>query len=118
MANTGNSILAFLSGAAIGAGIGILYAPEKGEDTRKRLGNEANRARGRLEKQWDETYDHLSSSAKKAKQDFDSKLEETLSSASYKADDIIASLEKRLEELREKNKKLQKDTKKKKPSKA
>lgn len=108
MANSGNSILAFLSGAAIGAAVGVLYAPEKGEDTRKRLNSEAHKAKGRFEKQWDEASAHLSDSAKRAKADFDSKLEETLSSASFKADDIIVSLEKRLEELREKNKKLQK----------
>ena len=35
--NTGNTLLALLTGAAIGAGIGILYAPEKGDVTRKKI---------------------------------------------------------------------------------
>lgn len=38
MANTGNTLLALITGAAIGAGIGLLYAPESGEETRKNFG--------------------------------------------------------------------------------
>ena len=42
----GLSILAaFLGGAAVGAGCGILFAPEKGEDMRSRIA-EAIRKRG------------------------------------------------------------------------
>ena len=35
--NTGNTILALLTGAAIGAGIGILFAPDKGTNTRRKI---------------------------------------------------------------------------------
>lgn len=112
MANTGNTLLALITGAAIGAGLGILYAPEKGEKTRKKLSKEANKARDKFEKQLKETTDHLGESAKKAKLDFESKLEDTLSSASYKAEDIISAMETKLEDLREKNAKLHKEVKK------
>ena len=41
MANTGSTLLALVTGAAIGAGIGLLYAPDKGEKTRKKLKKDA-----------------------------------------------------------------------------
>jgi len=111
MANTGNTLLALITGAAVGAGIGLLYAPDKGENTRKKLNKEAKKARKQLDEQVRETSSHLSDSAKKAKLNFESKLEETLSSASYKADDILVAMEDKLEALRQKNAKLQMEVK-------
>ncbi|HAO93975.1 MAG: hypothetical protein A2X99_01655 [Deltaproteobacteria bacterium GWB2_55_19] len=35
--NKGSSLLAFLLGGAVGAGIALLYAPASGADTRKRI---------------------------------------------------------------------------------
>ncbi|MDR6299790.1 YtxH domain-containing protein [Mesonia maritima] len=112
MANTGNTILALLTGAAIGAGIGLLYAPDKGENTRKKLNKEASKAKGRLDKQVKETTSNLNKSAQKAKLDFEKKLDSTLSSASYKADDILVAMEGKLEELRKKNAKFHAEAKK------
>ncbi len=109
MANTGNTLLALITGAAIGAGIGLLYAPDSGDNTRKKLKKDAQDAQNKFNKRYQETTANLSDKAKKARVDFEDRLEETLSSASHKADDILAAMEKKLEELRKQNAKLQKD---------
>lgn len=113
MAKSGSTLLALLTGAAIGAGLGLLYAPESGEETRRKLGENARRTQDNLNRRYKETSSSLSQKAKRAKHDFEERLEETLSSASYKADEILSSLENKLEELRKQNAKFQKDSSKK-----
>lgn len=107
--NTGQTLLALLTGAAIGAGIGILYAPDKGANTRDKLSKEAKKAQKRLNKQIQETTSNLSEKAQHARLSFEQKLNDTLSSASYKADDILLAMEDKLEALRRQNAKLQAD---------
>jgi gas vesicle protein len=116
MENTGSTLVALLTGAIVGAGVAILYAPDKGENTRRKINDEAKRAKDRLDKQFTETSSRLGERARRARASFDTRLDETLNSASHKADDIIDALESRLEELRAKNAKLQNDTGKTKPA--
>lgn len=111
MANTGSTLLALITGAAIGAGVGLLYAPESGEKTRKKIKDESRKAQDRLNQKYTETSSNLTEKAKQARVDFETRLEETLSSASHKADDILTAMETKLEELRKQNAKLQKDGK-------
>ena len=100
--------MALLVGAAIGAGVGILYAPDEGSKTRQRIKDKAHEASDDLVQRVNSARDELTRSAADQKAEFDKKLEETISKMSYKADDIIAGLEKKLEELRKKNAQLQK----------
>ena len=60
-----NVLAAFLGGAAVGATLGILFAPEKGEDTRNRIA-EALRKKGiRLNRrEMDELVDEIASEIK------------------------------------------------------
>lgn len=109
MPNTRNNILAFLSGAAIGAGIGLLYAPEKGETTRKIIGEEADKAKDKAKKQWDKSSGEFNESAKKTLADLEKKLDHTVLVAGDKAEEIISSLQKRLDDLRDKSHELHKE---------
>lgn len=106
--DSGSVLLALLVGAAIGAGAGILYAPDEGGKTRKRIKEKAREASDELIGEVSRARDEITLSAEKQKVEFDKKLEETISKMSYQADDIIASLEAKLEELRKKNAQLQK----------
>lgn len=109
MANSGSNLLALITGAAIGAVAGLLYAPDTGENTREKLGKEAKRAQDDFNKKYQETSSNLTVKAKQARKDFEQRLEETLSSASYKAEEIISAMESKLEDLRKQNAKLQKE---------
>ncbi|WP_224485337.1 YtxH domain-containing protein [Robertkochia aurantiaca] len=106
--NTGNTVLALLTGAAIGAGLGILYAPDRGDETRRKISKNAKKAQKDLERTLKQTTDEIKHLASSAKMTFDDKLDHTIESASYKADDVIDTLERKLAELKAKNAKLQK----------
>ncbi len=104
----GNIILALLTGAAIGAGIGILYAPDKGNKTRENIKHKLKDTGHDLVERLSHAKDELTKTAHEKKDAFDRKLDETLSTMSYKADEIILTLERKLEELRKKNAQFQK----------
>lgn len=106
MSQTDRLLIGFLTGAAIGGVVALLYAPDKGEVTRAKIreqaktyGNEVNQRLAKAKKD-------LSETAKQKKESLDARIEETLSDASYKADEIIASLENKLAQLRKKNEKF------------
>jgi len=46
--NRSDALTTFLLGAAIGAGVALLMAPDAGPETRRRLGEAANRLGGNL----------------------------------------------------------------------
>ena len=109
MSKSSNTLLALVLGGAIGAAAGILYAPEKGTKTRKDLSKKAKKEQEKLVKQLKETRESLTDNAQQAKLSFEEKLNSTISTESHKADDVIATLESKLAELRLQNAKLQKD---------
>jgi len=60
--STGSGLKTFLAGAAIGAGIALLYAPQAGKETRKYLGKKAkalkDKAQGAVENAQEFINDH------------------------------------------------------------
>lgn len=55
-----NYVVAFLGGAALGASIGLLYAPEKGEVLRKRISKKSKEACDKIEEALRKRGIHLS----------------------------------------------------------
>lgn len=49
MSKTTNTLLSFLTGAATGAILGILYAPDKGSNTRDKLSYQLDKYKAKLE---------------------------------------------------------------------
>lgn len=106
--NNGNLFISFLTGAAIGTGIGILFAPYKGSETREKIKHTVADTTHDISDRLKHAKDELTKTAHEKKEAFDKKLDDAVSSMSYKAEDIITSLEAKLEDLKKKNAQLQK----------
>lgn len=117
-----NNILGILLGTAAGVGIGMLFAPDKGSVTRKRLVNNANAAKdsilteaeklkANLAQGTDNLRNTVADTLASKKASLDDQLEAIVSDTSYKAEDVITNLEQRLKVLKEKNKRFQNNAK-------
>jgi len=104
MSDSGNTVLGILAGTAIGAALGILFAPDKGVNTRQRISDEALLAKQKIADSAVEIKDQVASTVTAKKQTLDEQVDSIVTSASYKADDVISTLENKLKDLKAKNK--------------
>jgi gas vesicle protein len=107
--NSTNTVVALLTGAALGATFGILYAPQSGKETRDQLREEAGKAKDKIGEQYDELSTQVSDYASSAKSKFEKRINKLFSKANDQADDILANMEDELEALRKKNQELVKE---------
>lgn len=107
--NAGNTLLALLTGAVIGAGIGILFAPDKGTRTREKFKDGYDDAIKDLKHKFENASDELKSKfAHNKKKELQETYEDLISNVSHKTEDVISFLESKLADLKEQNAKLQK----------
>lgn len=103
-----DSILALLSGAAIGVGIGILFAPDKGSKTREKIKNGFDDLKDDVKSKFNSAEDEAKEKFSQTKDELKETVENLLSKSSYKAEEAITFLEEKLAELKKQNAKLQK----------
>ncbi len=101
--NNGKILAAVLAGAAIGAGLGILYAPDKGTKTRKKIKHTVVDTTQDVSDWLENAKDDLVKTANEKKKAFDKKLDDTVSSMSHKAEGIMKAMENKFEELKKRN---------------
>ena len=108
MSKSSNTLIALVAGAAIGVAAGMLYAPDSGEKTRKKLKKQAKKAQKDIDAQARKTYasvsdkasqltSSISSKATELRDNVGDRIETALSTACYRAYDAIVVLEVKLD---------------------
>lgn len=100
MSNTSKAAVALLVGVAIGAGIGILFAPDEGTKTRKKLKDGFDEKKDELKKKFDEISSSLKSKLQTSESDLQTAFEDIAENPDGKANEIIDSLEQKLADLK------------------
>ncbi|OBQ56165.1 YtxH domain-containing protein [Tamlana sp. s12] len=119
MNNNESTALGIIAGTLVGAAVGVLFAPDKGSKTRQMIADEAVTAKTKLEaelaaakdviaKTTVDLKDRVLTNTSAKKQTLEEQVDAIVSDVTHKADDVIGTLEKKLTELKAKNKKLQK----------
>lgn len=88
MGKKSNSLLAFLTGAATGAILGILYAPDKGEHTRDKLSYQLDKYRLKLDELLKEVLDGKELTENEAKKEGDKLVTDAKVKAEKLLDDV------------------------------
>lgn len=96
----GNTVVALLAGAVVGAGLGILFAPAEGKKTRKKIKKTFDDSKDDLGEKIDELKKQVRETVSKKKHDFEEGLEGIMSTTGKKRDEVISTLEKKLAELK------------------
>ncbi|PKB16726.1 YtxH domain-containing protein [Flavobacterium sp. 5] len=105
--NTGSTIVAILVGVTIGAGLGILFAPDKGSKTREKIKDGFDDVKNNLNDKLHEVSEKLMGKGVLGKDDIDRHYDSIVNNLSDKTEDVVTYLENKLAELKEKNVKFQ-----------
>jgi gas vesicle protein len=99
--NPSNSLLALLAGIAIGAGLGILFAPDSGRKTRQKIKEGVDEYSEELQQQLQELKSRVSSVVGVKSEQFQNTVDDALAEAAEDSELLITQLEARLEQLKQ-----------------
>ncbi len=99
--NSSNSLLALLAGVAIGAGLGILFAPESGRKTRQKIKEGVDEYSEELQQQLQELKTRVSSVVGAKSEQFQNTINEALAETEEDSELLVSQLEARLEQLKQ-----------------
>jgi gas vesicle protein len=99
--NPSNSLLALLAGVAIGAGLGILFAPESGRKTRQKIKEGVDEYSEELQQQLQDLKTRVSSVVGAKSEQFQNTVDEALAETEEDSELLITQLETRLEQLKQ-----------------
>ncbi len=100
--NTSGVILALLAGLVVGAGIGVLLAPDKGENTRQKIKDTFGKSKEDLLEEYEKLLASLKRKTTDTVSDLHEALEELISKEGRSTESMIAALESKLEQLKSK----------------
>ncbi|MEH6679188.1 MAG: YtxH domain-containing protein [Sediminicola sp.] len=107
MSNAGNKFLGLLAGTAIGTTLGILFAPDKGVNTRKKIAEQAENTKNSLAESAHDLKAKVASQLHAGEKTLEDRMESIVSDVSYKTEDVIQAMEEKLRDLKSKNKSFQ-----------
>ncbi|WP_196886462.1 YtxH domain-containing protein [Aureivirga sp. CE67] len=102
--NAGNTILGVLVGGAIGATLGILFAPEKGAVTRKMIKDEVAHSTDDLKNKVSHLKETIEQKFNFNNGSLGQKIDSFLAETEVEVEDAIQALERKLADLKSQNK--------------
>ena len=105
MSKIANTLFGFAAGTAVGVGLGILFAQDKGENTRKKIKDSVRDSVDELKEQLESLTKSLRNKSSEIKGTLEERVDNLLSDTDYNSEDLIDLLEKKLASMKKAAKK-------------
>lgn len=100
MSKNTNVIVALLAGAAVGAGVGMLFAPAKGSKTRKRISNKYTSGKDQLKDKYDRVLGKVKGRFSNMTDDLAVGIDQMIDEGKHSSEHVIKALEEKLAKLK------------------